>query len=82
MNASMQIICSLSLTLGVPMVIAGWELWRIDPTTRRLPPDDDSPVEPAPLSDTGVSPRIHKPLPSCLVPVIRQAVPERVRELV
>jgi hypothetical protein len=78
MNATTQILCSFALTFGVPIAIAGWELWHLGPTTRRLPPDEDTPPDPAPLPDTGVSPRIQKPLPDCLVP---QAVPARVREL-
>ena len=29
MNAATQVICSCALTFGVPIVIAGWELWRL-----------------------------------------------------
>lgn len=79
MNASTQVLCSCALTFGVPLVIAGWELCRLGPIGWRPPPGEDVPVEPAPLPDAGVSPRIQKPLPDCLIP---QPIPTRVRELV
>ncbi len=79
MNPTTQVICSCALTFGVPIVLAGWELWRLKPTSWRLPPDEEDPLGPAPLPDAGVSPRVQKPLPDCLIP---QVVPGRVRELV
>ena len=79
MDATTQVICSCALTFGVPIVIAGWELWRLGPTARRLPPGDDASPDPAPLPDAGVLPRVQKPLPDCLIP---QKIPAQVRELV
>ncbi len=76
MDATIQVLCSGALTFGVPIVLAGWELWKLRPATRRLPPGEDGPLEPSPLPDTGVSPRVQKPLPDCLIPK-----PARVREL-
>jgi hypothetical protein len=76
MNASVQVGCSFALTFGVPIVISGWEL-RLKPTPWRPLPQDDLP-EPAPLPDTGVSPRSNKPLPDCPIP---QAGSVRVGEL-
>ena len=78
MDASIQVACSFALTFGVPIVIAGWELWRLKPTTWRPPPEEDGPPEPGPLPDAGVFPRSYKPLPDCLIP---QTKPIRVREL-
>jgi hypothetical protein len=78
MNATTWVLCSFALTFGVPIAFAGWELWRLGPTTWRPPPGEDNPPDPAPLPDAGVSPRIQKPLPDCLIP---QAVPARMREL-
>ncbi len=78
MNATTQVICSCALTFGVPIVIAGWELWRLGPSARRLPPGEDVPPEPAPLPDAGVLPGVRKPLPECLLP---RPAPVRVREL-
>jgi hypothetical protein len=78
MNPATQAICSSMLTFGVPLAVAAWELWRLGPSARRLPPGDEVPPQPAPLPDAGVSPRIQKPLPDCLVP---RPVPARVREL-
>lgn len=77
MNPTTQVICSCALTFGVPIVIAGWELWRMGPTARRLPPGEAGPPEPAPLPDPGVSPRVQKPLPDCLIP---KPQPVRIRE--
>jgi hypothetical protein len=77
-NATTQVLCSFALTFGVPSAFAGWELWRLGPTRWRPPPGEDGLPDPAPLSDAGVSPRIQKPLPDCLIP---RAVPARVREL-
>jgi hypothetical protein len=79
MTATTQVLCSFALTFGVPIVIAGWELWRLAPTAWRPPPADDVPPEPDPFPDAGASPRIQKPLPNCLIP---QPVRNRVRELV
>ena len=77
MNASSQVLYSFALTFGVPIVAAGWELWHLGPPRWRPPPGEAIPAEPTPLPDAGVSPRIHKPLPDCLIP---QAAPARVRE--
>jgi hypothetical protein len=74
MDASIQVLCSCALTFGVPIVVAGWELWRLGPTARRLPPGEDRLPDPAPLPDPGASPGFQKPLPDCLIP-------RRVREL-
>jgi hypothetical protein len=79
MNAATQVICSCALTFGIPIVIAGWELWRLGPSKRDLPPGDDSPALPTPLPDAGASPRIQKPLPDCLIP---RPAPARIREFV
>jgi hypothetical protein len=76
MDGSVQAICSCALTMGVPLVIASWELWRLKPTIWREPPGEDVPPEPDPLPDEGMSPSVRKPLPDCLVPK-----PIRVREL-
>jgi hypothetical protein len=62
----------------VPIVIAGWELWRLGPTSWRPPRGEDIAPDPAPPPDEGVLPRIHKPLPDCLIP---KPVPARQREL-
>lgn len=78
MSPTTQVICSCALTFGVPIIIAGWELFRLGPTARRLPPGEDIVPEPDPLPDAGISPRVQKPLPDCLIP---QAVPSRVLEL-
>jgi hypothetical protein len=78
-DATTQVICSCALTFGVPIVLAGWELWRLGPTARRLPPGDDISPDPAPLPDAGIVPWVQKPLPDCLVP---QRIPTRARELV
>jgi hypothetical protein len=78
MNASTWVLCSSALTFGAPLLAAEWELWRLGPTQWRPPPTEDVPGEPDPLPDAGVSPRVHKPLPDCLIP---RPVPERVREL-
>jgi hypothetical protein len=77
MNANTQVLCNLALTFGVPIVLAGWELWRLGPIDRRQPPDEDCPPEPGPLPDAGQLPRVQKPLPDCLVP---RPSPVRVRE--
>jgi hypothetical protein len=79
MNASTQVLFSCALTFGVPLVIAGWELWHLGLVSWRPPPGKVVPPEPAPLPDAGASPRVQKPLPDCLIP---KAVPTRVRELV
>jgi hypothetical protein len=79
MTATTQILCSFALTFGVPIAVAGWELWHLGPTSWRPPPGDDIPPEPAPLPDPGASPRIQKPLPDCLIP---KKVPSRQPELV
>ncbi|WP_428485651.1 hypothetical protein [Rhodopila sp.] len=78
MNASTQVICSFALTFGVPMVLAVREYWQLGPGPWHLPPNEPIPPDPAPLPDTGASPRYDKPLPACLIP---QAAPARVREL-
>ncbi len=78
MTPAIQVICSCTLTFGVPIVLAGWELWRMGPTPRRLPPGDELAPDPTPLPDAGLSPRIQKPLPDCLIP---RPAPVRVREL-
>jgi hypothetical protein len=78
MIASTQVICSCALTFGVPIVLAGWELWRMGPTVRRLPPGDDMPPDPSPMPDAGVSPATRKPLPDCLIP---RPAPVREHEL-
>ncbi len=77
MNATSQVMCSFALTFGVPIVAAGWELWRLGPPRWQPPPGEDTPTEPPPLPDADTSPRIQKPLPDCLVP---KAVPARVHE--
>jgi hypothetical protein len=77
MDPITQVLCSCALTFGVPIAIAGWELWRLGPTARRSGPGDDVPPEPAPLPDPGVSARVQKPLPDCLIP---RDVPARVGE--
>ena len=77
MTPATQMLCSSALTFGIPIVIAGLELWRLGPSSRRLPPGEDSP-EPAPAPpDIGVAPAMPKPLPSCLIP---QAARVRLRE--
>jgi hypothetical protein len=76
MDASVQVICSCALNFGVPLVIAGWELWRLKPVTWREPPDEDVAPEPDPLPDAGELPSVRKPLPDCLIPK-----PLRVHEL-
>ena len=68
MTPSTQIICSCALTFGVPIVAAGWELWRLGPTRWRPRPNEGMLPEPAPVPDAGISPRIRKPLPDCLIP--------------
>ena len=78
MNASIQVMCSFALTFGVPVVIAGWELWRLGPTRWRLPPGEEGPPEPSSLPDAGIFPRSNKPLPDCLIPQVRSV---RAREL-
>jgi hypothetical protein len=78
MDPATQVIFSCALTFGAPIAIAGWELWRLGPTSRRLPPDPETPTDPAPLPDAGTSPRIEKALPDCLIPC---PAPSRVREL-
>jgi hypothetical protein len=79
MNATTQILCSFALTFGVPVMIAGWELWRLGPSSRHFPPGEPTCPQPPPLPDADISPRVTKALPDCLVP---RAVPARVRELV
>jgi hypothetical protein len=64
--------------MGIPMVLAGWDLWRMGPTRKQLPPGEDILPDPAPLPDAGLLPRVQKPLPDCLIP---KRLPERVREL-
>ncbi|WP_428538436.1 hypothetical protein [Rhodopila sp.] len=77
MTPATQMLCSMALTFGIPIVIAGAELWRLGPPPRHLPPGGDSP-EPTPSPpDIGVAPVMLKPLPSCLIP---QASSTRVRE--
>jgi hypothetical protein len=76
MDAGVQVICSCALTMGVPLVLAGWELWKLKPPQWRPPPGEPVPREPDPLPDAGVLPRVQKPLPDCLIPK-----PARVREL-
>ncbi|WP_428489747.1 hypothetical protein [Rhodopila sp.] len=77
MTPATQMLCSMALTFGMPIVIAGAELWRLGPSPRHLPPGGESP-EPTPQApDTGVAPIMSKPLPSCLIP---QASRTRVRE--
>ena len=77
MSPAAQVFYSCALSFGVPIVLAGWELWRMGPTVRRQPPGDDSVPDPAPFPDAGLSPRIQKPLPDCLIPNV---APSRVRE--
>jgi hypothetical protein len=77
MNATTQVLCSFALTFGVPIVVAGWELWHLGPTSWRPPPGEATPPEPAPLPDAGLSRGTRKPLPDCLIP---HAVPARVHE--
>ena len=72
MDAGVQVICSCALTMGVPVLLAGWELWKLKPPQWRPPPGEPVPREPDPLPDAGV----RKPLPDCLIPK-----PVRVREL-
>ena len=79
MNPATQVVCSFALTLGIPIIVAGWELWHIGPTAWRLPPGEDIPPEPTPLPDAGILPRLHKPLPDCLIPRI---TPQRALERV
>ena len=79
MTPTTQVLCSCALTFGVPIVLAGWELWRLGPTARRLPPGEDSSPDPAPLPDPGIAPYVRKPLPDCLIP---KPVPARLPELV
>ena len=79
MNAVTQILCSFALTFGAPIIIAGWELWQLGSSSRRLPPGEAMRPEPPPLPNAGISPRVVKPLPDCLVP---REVPARLRELV
>jgi hypothetical protein len=78
MNAITQVLCSLALTFGVPVMVAGWELWHLGSINRRPPPGDDIAPEPTPLPDAGASPPIRSTLPDCLIP---RAAPARVREL-
>jgi hypothetical protein len=77
MSPTTQVFCSCALSFGVPIVLAGWELWRLGPASRRQPPNEDIIPDPAPLPDAGLSPRIQKPLPDCLIPKV---APSRVRE--
>jgi hypothetical protein len=70
MDAGVQVICSCALTMGVPLVVAGWELWKLKPPQWPPPPAEDVPPEPDPLPDA----EVRKPLPDCLIP-------KRVREL-
>ncbi len=79
MTPSLQVICSCTLTFGVPIVLGVWELWHMGPTPKRLPPGDDLVPDPTPLPDAGLQPRVQKPLPDCLIP---KRLPERVPELV
>jgi hypothetical protein len=78
MNTTTQVLCSFALTFGVPIVVAGWELWHLGPSARRLPPSEDTPPGPLPLPDAGVPPQVQRPLPECLIP---RAATTRVHEL-
>jgi hypothetical protein len=77
MDAATQVICSCALTFGVPIIAAGWELWRLKPTRWRPPSTEDIPAAPGPLPDPYVAPRVQKPLPDCLIP---RPAPAKVHE--
>jgi hypothetical protein len=78
MTPTIQVMCSFALTFGVPVVAAGWDLWRMKPPSWRPPPGEDVIPDPDPLPDAGLPPRVQKPLPDCLIP---KAGRIRVREL-
>lgn len=80
MESATLVILSSALSFGSPILFLGWDLWRMKPTNRRLPPDDGPVPEPSPiLPDTDTMPRVQKPLPDCLIP---KPLPRRVPELV
>jgi hypothetical protein len=79
MSPASQVICSCMLTFGVPIALAGWDLWRLKPASWRPPPGEEAEPEPSPLPDAGRPPVVQKPLPDCLIP---KRAPVRVPELV
>jgi hypothetical protein len=85
MTPNTQVICSMALTFGVPIVVAGWELWHLGPASWRPKPNEDASPEPPPLPDAGLPPLVRKPLPDCLIPradwvVSRDALADSERE--
>ena len=80
MNPSTQVLLSCALTFGVPILLAGWELWRLGPSPRHLPPGGETSAPPPPLPDPVTAPRGQKPLPDCLIPRL-PSCPAGTREL-